>query len=562
MSGTSNHPSSYPVRPRPSLFRHVVVLIAVAMLSVLGIGSAAAEAQPGAGQAPPVTNPQARAADLARPAVVWIRVHYDAWVITDFGTTYRTPVDLGCSGFIVNPNGYIVSAGHCFDDGMEGAQGDAITQVVDELVEQGRVPFYLRDQLIEDVKVGNVDWQVEGKYNDSRPDRKVYVTVGGGSVKWGKVNAGGAKPARVVEALNVEEGDAALLKLERTGLPSILLSPTNDIEVGEELLSIGYPAETDGEESFGLTNRNGQINAEVPKGPGNLPFYETSARLTQGMSGGPTVGLEGQVLGLASFKNEDADYIVPSSIIQELLTRNGVRNELGRLDQLYRQGLESFYRHEYSAAINSFDQVLALMSGHRLAAAKKAKAAELRERFGDPTPPPPPDEPGLSTRVLLAGAAAVLIVLAAAAWLVLRRRARERRRTRRAPGPEQFPEVTGWDDAGPPPAPQASGASEEVMAGRADRDGIDPHQGMHVEPRHHNAPSTGSDPIGDLTWGDGSVRDGGRSGAPVSVQDPETTTGSHQHAGPAVPTRRFCFNCGSPVLPDDPSCRRCGTRLG
>ena len=79
----------------------------------------------------------------------------------------------------------------------------------------------------------------------------------------------------------------ALLKLERSGLPSILLSSTDDIEGGEELLSIGYPADTDGEESFGLTNRNGQINAERSKGPSNLPFYETSARLTPGMSGGP-----------------------------------------------------------------------------------------------------------------------------------------------------------------------------------------------------------------------------------------------------------------------------------
>jgi serine protease Do len=96
------------------------------------------------------------------------------------------------------------------------------------------------------------------------------------------------------------------------------------------------------------------------------------------MSGGPTVNLDGQVVGLASCKAQDAKFIVPSSVIQELLSRSGVHNEFGRVDRLYRQGLQSYYRGAYSEAIKSFDAVLALRPGRRQALEKKSKAARLR----------------------------------------------------------------------------------------------------------------------------------------------------------------------------------------
>lgn len=543
MSGQFARPPSDPARPRHRRWRRLLVVVAVAaaLLSVMTVGPAVAQQeQPRSDQAAPVTNPQARAADLARPAVVWVRVHYDAWVITDRFGTYRSPVDVGCTGFIVNPQGYIVTAGHCLQDGMDGAQRDAITQVVDRLVADGFVSVFDRDRLIDNILVGNIEWQVEGELDNSRPDRTVHVVVGGGNVKFGKPDANGGKPARVVEALEWKDGDVALLKLQRNGLPSILLSQTDDIQVGEELLSIGYPANAEEGESFGLTNRNGQINSEVNKGSSGVPFYETSAQLTPGMSGGPTVNLNGEVVGLASFRNEDANYIVPASIILELLNRNGVKNELGQLDNLYRQGLEHYYRREYSAAIRSFDQVLALMPGHRLAGATRAKAAQLRERFGDPVPPPQATKPTRSTTLLLAGVgAALLVVLAITVALVLRR---GRRRARGRPEPPRY--TTGMDgDAGARPA----------SAGMADEPGPEPGLGA--------APAARPGGVADPYLGDGDLREEARSPVAVTVRDPEATAGPEPDPEPARRTRNFCSNCGARLGPDDRSCPSCGASL-
>jgi hypothetical protein len=541
-----------------------VVALVLALVSVLGIGPAVAQPQPGADQAPPVINPQARAADLVQPAVVFVRVHFDAWVVTDLFGTYKVPLDYSCSGFVVNPDGYIVTAGHCVQNDMEGAQGDAVIQVVDQLVQEGRVSFFERDQLIDDVMVGNREWQVEGLLDGSKPDRKVSVIVGGGKVKFGKVNSNGTRPARIMEEPTKDHGDMALLRVSRKGLPSVLLSPADDIEVGEELLAIGYPAPDDPDESFGLTNRNGQVNSEVTKGSSNQTYYETSTNGSHGMSGGPESNLRGQVVGLLSWKNEDANYIVPASVIREMLNRHNVLNELGQIDQLYRQGLENLYRGAYSASIKNFDQVLALMPGHRLAQAKKTQAAERREKFGDPPPPVDPDKPGLSRIVPLAGAAAgVLVVLSATAALVLRRRkAGAHRRRRRAPAPQPFTGNADWGSALPPAAQaQPPEASDGAMAGHEELDDTDPPRMVPAEPSLRDPHPATPDARRDPALGDGSVRDGARAATSVSVWDPEEATGGQHAAELARAVRNFCSNCGSQVRPDDLHCLACGMRL-
>jgi serine protease Do len=542
-------------------FRRLLLASATAaLLSVLGMGPAAAQAQPQDDQGRPVVNPQARAADLTRPAVVWIRIHYDAWVRT--GVDARpdpVPLDYGCSGFIVNPNGYIVTAGHCIDDGMDGAQGDAIEIEVDRMVQNGLLPASQREAYIQAVLEGAVPWKVEGYYGNSRPDRTVSVTVGGGDVRWRqKITAN----ARVVQFLPWDQGDVALLKIQKTGLPSMLLSPTDDIQVGEQLLSIGYPgaAVVDDGDQLAVTNRNGQINAERTKGPNNLPFYETSAALTPGMSGGPTVDLDSQVVGLASFKSEDANFIVPSSIIQELLSRNGVKNELGRLDQLYRQGLENYYRGAYSAAIKSFDEVLALMPQHKLAAAKKAKAAELRERFGDPPPPAAPAKRGRSAIGMLVAVAAALVLVSATAGLAVWR-TRRRRGGRAAPDAAVLTDASSGSTAGlrsdplGRPLGNGHGDSSEHLEAAIDRPAA-----RHGEINAHYTAVAGADRLGEPSHDEATVGAGARTVTSLSTPTPGAPA-SPQAAAGTGPTRRFCFACGAPVQPEDPVCQRCGTEL-
>src|SRR5207244_3297968 len=116
-------------------------------------------------------------------------------------------------------------------------------------------------------------------------DSKISVITG--SIQGGA--QGQALPARLVDFRSIEQGDAALLKVEASDLPSIELASDADVQIGTPLLSIGYPASADAvtDPSLEPSDKDGQVSSK--KTIGSVPFYETSAAVTPGMSGGPTV---------------------------------------------------------------------------------------------------------------------------------------------------------------------------------------------------------------------------------------------------------------------------------
>lgn len=104
----------------------IVPLLLAILLALLGVGLTPATAY---GQAPqrPTATPEERAAALARPGVVFLRMNWSGYVITESGTVLNggQPYQLGtrCTGFGVNPTGYVATAGHCVDPGIENGIG-------------------------------------------------------------------------------------------------------------------------------------------------------------------------------------------------------------------------------------------------------------------------------------------------------------------------------------------------------------------------------------------------------------------------------------------------------
>src|SRR4051794_2502957 len=131
-------------RAGPSLVAVTATLLAL-LVGAASPGFAAATTPttpataPGAGPLPQVT-PQTRAAELVQPATVFVEVTWHARVIVDLDgedgdlaapVTWRE----SCSGVVVNPNGYVVTAGHCADPGPDGAQQTAAELVTQKWVD-------------------------------------------------------------------------------------------------------------------------------------------------------------------------------------------------------------------------------------------------------------------------------------------------------------------------------------------------------------------------------------------------------------------------------------------
>lgn len=377
--------------------------------------------------APTAATPAERAAAEVRPAVVYLKETFSGYVADETGTFFNDgnpyTLTVTCTGFGVNPDGYVATAGHCVDTtSANGIKAEFIAAAARGAA--AVVPGVTVGQLVE---FGSANWSVEGLAKGSPLDSTITVVTG--STDGGA--SGRSLPARVVDARSFEQGDVALLKVATTDLPSIELATDADVQIGTPLLSVGYPASADAvtDPSLEPSNKDGQVSSR--KTVGSAPVYETSAALTPGMSGGPTVDLGGRVLGVNSFmpagESQAFTFIAPSSGLTELMTRNGVRNKLGPDDHAFRDALGAYYAGHYTDALAGFDKLLQVAPQHAQAMQFRTAAAKARDKFGDvPVAPAPADSSsglpfGLGAvlfwsivggaTVLLSGLALLLIVL-------------------------------------------------------------------------------------------------------------------------------------------------------
>jgi S1-C subfamily serine protease len=366
---------------------------AIASLSLL-----LALALPAAAQTTTVVGtPEERAAAIARPALFYTEQYFKAWVKVPAGSGlyyrgYIGPFEWAtrCSAFAVNPAGYLVTAGHCVDLGDEGARATALEYGVQWLIDNG---YALADDFAYWLDQAHLTWGVEGTERGSDPDFQMLVQRG---VVAGGLETGEGFPARVVSYQPWSQGDIAVVKIEETDIPTVLVAADADVTIGTEVLSIGYPGSSDAvtDATFEPTYKDGQINSEKTREGGLLPVYEMSAALSGGMSGGPTVNLEGEVVGVNSFnisgETEAFNFISPASLVNEMLAQSGVANELGTVDEMYRTGIDAYFAGDYQAAVDQLEQVLAVAPTHQQAEEYRTEAARLLAE--NPAPASPEEE--------------------------------------------------------------------------------------------------------------------------------------------------------------------------
>lgn len=512
--------------------------LAVCLAVLAGMSGAGAQTTSPA----PVTvgTPAQKTAALVSPAVVYIEQHWKAWVRVPKGSSlqgyftgyvndgYAFEWSTRCTGFVVNPNGYVVTAGHCVDHGEEGARDTALRYAVQWLIDQGYI--YKKDFQAW-LDEAHLLWGVEGSEKGSDPDLEIFVQRG---VAAGGQKAGDSYTARLVDYSPWSEGDGALLKIEATDLPAVLLAPTAGITVGTDVLSVGYPGSTDQvtDTSYEPTFKDGQINAEKTREGGLLPVYEISAAMSGGMSGGPTVNLNGEVVGVNSFgivgETEAFNFITPASIVTEMLAQNGVTNELGPIDVAYRAGLDAYFQGDYRTAIDKFDEVLALSPTHQQAQDWKVQASKA---LADQTEAPsgatgsnggqtPADKGGGFPVVAILGIVAAVVVIGGALFFMSRRKG--------GPGAQQ---------AQPPQPPlQVVGAPAPTTAEAARSIGFQPT--APVAPQVTTPPVTAPPPV--IVPG------------PAPAAPPSGTSAEHQH---------FCPNCGFKLETDAHFCPSCGHKI-
>jgi serine protease Do len=88
--------------------------------------------------------------------------------------------------------------------------------------------------------------------------------------------------------------DVALVKIEATGLPRLVLGDAGRLRVGEWVLAIGSPFGLENTVTAGIVSAKGRDTGDY------LPFIQTDVAVNPGNSGGPLINMRGEVVGINS----------------------------------------------------------------------------------------------------------------------------------------------------------------------------------------------------------------------------------------------------------------------
>src|SRR3989475_10571 len=141
--------------------------------------------------------------------------------------------------------------------------------------------------------------------------------------------------------------DLALLKVDRTGLPTLPFGDSDSLSQGDIVLALGSPLGLKNSVSMGVVSAPArQIGEDNP-----LAYIQTDASINPGNSGGALVSVEGRLMGINSFiytqsgGSQGIGFAIPSNIVQNVY------------QQIKKQG--HVHRGEVGVLVQSITPVLA-----------------------------------------------------------------------------------------------------------------------------------------------------------------------------------------------------------
>jgi len=306
-------------------------------------------------------------ATLAKPAVVQINeimdvsaqvpgLAFENGKVVEIGPPSKSLLvrESKGSGFVVTPDGYIVTNAHVITPTQEELIDGFLKTTFDtrKVPEPLREPFaeYLKNKLVLTIqpRIVSVLQPISG------PTGFILARIPAEVKKVGKATPG---------------KDVAILKVSIKNMPTVSLT-TDSPPTGSNIIVIGFPGAAEmGAAPNEATVTSGIISAYKMTEAG-WKAIQIDADISPGSSGGPAFDKTGKVIGIATFGTTSAaagyNWLVPTDIVMEFLNELNVKPARGVLDQVYEQGLLDYWNGKYQTAINEFHMGLELMPGHPL----------------------------------------------------------------------------------------------------------------------------------------------------------------------------------------------------
>jgi S1-C subfamily serine protease len=303
-----------------------------------------------------------RMAYRVKPAVVRIWAGVQGTVEYEIGQTRKYDennfVGSSGSGFIVNPNGYIVTNSHVvrtiyeFDRNRDLIENQIRTDFLVKVTKQNNLPLTPENlrRVIEKWKPRIVDLKPQSyvillNFKEYPFEIKRYSKG-------------------IEEAAHDREGEwkgIAILKIEGKDLPTLKLRESDRLHLVEFVFAFGYP------ESVDLNFRDFKSKwsrVRVTRGTyidlnanfKGVRIIRSDVAINGGNTGGPAIDQDGLVVGVNIYSSEVIDpalkspkeaqpftFLIPVSTLREFIRDAGVKGEPSLFDDTYHQALERMW---------------------------------------------------------------------------------------------------------------------------------------------------------------------------------------------------------------------------
>lgn len=280
------------------------------------------------------------------------------------------------SGFIITPDGYVITNAHVIDENDDETRQSFVQQAFQEILEKDVADLEksMGRKMTEDEAKALNDadsWYFSQSMQVGEITKEFSVVFGITGDK-GKI-VPMVIPATIVTRGNPIPGkDVAVLKMAGNHTyPTIRLGDDKDMRVGDQVYVLGYPAVATfhpliSEESVSeATLTRGLVSAKKNMKDG-WEVLQIDAAITHGNSGGPVMNDKGEVIGLATFGSIDQqrgqevqgmNFIVPATIVEEFVQKANLKPAMSDISLAYEEGMNLFDQSRFKKALLKFQEV-------------------------------------------------------------------------------------------------------------------------------------------------------------------------------------------------------------
>ena len=312
-----------------------------------------------------------RMAYRVKPAVVkiWAQVKGTVAYQTEQGKKIDEDNIIGGSGsgFIVNPNGYVVTNGHVvkviheFNTNKDSVVNQILMDFLEKIARENNIQPTEGNikKLMEKLKPQVVDLQPQNfvilsNLKDYRFEIKKYSK----SITEGAMEKGG------------EGKDIAVLKIEGKNLPTVRIGDSDKVKLQELVFAFGYPGAADimfvdFKSKFSeVSITRGTVSAVKADFKG-VPIIQSDVAISWGNSGGPSVNENGEVIGANTYigiaKGQAVggfSFLIPVNTVKEFINAEGIKEESSLFNEIYFQALEKVWAKEWFEARDLLNKAL------------------------------------------------------------------------------------------------------------------------------------------------------------------------------------------------------------